>query len=96
MSGEARQRARGHRSEKDLVRAVNAGSLIMSFGGQRNNRGQWVSVDVIVVQPNGREMTFSLRGRQARAERLEALLDVLERRGAAVGIFYPILKRGEA
>ena len=94
LSGEARQRARGHRSERDLVGAVHGGSLVMSFGGTRNRLGQWDRVDVIVVQPDGKEMTFVLRGKSLRRDRLEALLDVLESRGAAVGIFYPILKIG--
>jgi hypothetical protein len=77
VTPEMREANRGHRSAADLGRLIDryAGRDIhvIPAGLDRDARGRWKHVDVLVIMPDGSERRFILRGRQASTAELERL-----------------------
>lgn len=86
VKGERLGRLRGHRSATDLVRSVKTGSLVMVVNHSERDAstGQYTWVEVVTVDPSGRERSFRLRGPQLRRRRLERTVTRIERRGGVL------------
>lgn len=85
-SGETLARLRGHRSAADLTRAVRTGSLVSVLGHSERDpvSGTYKWVDIVVVDPRGRERSYRLRGSQLEQAKLRRLVADLEERGAVL------------
>ncbi len=93
LRGERLARARGHRSSKDLQRAIRDGSLVFtSDTSVRGKDGRFKWVEVTVVDDQGSERTFYLQGRQVSDSNLRKLADYATVHGAIVGVWYPVEK----
>jgi hypothetical protein len=85
-TGEQRRRLRGHASSADLSRQLKAGGdlIFLPVGLQRNSRGQWERVQVVVLMPDGSERQYILTGAQASSENLRRLRDQMQAAGATI------------
>lgn len=86
IKGERLGRLRGHRSAADLERSVKTGSLVMVVNHSERDpsSGQYTWVEVVTVDPSGRERSFRLRGPQLRRRQLERTVTRVERRGGVL------------
>lgn len=95
VTAEMRQAHRGHRSYADLNRLIDrlgrqgGGEArddvqVSPLGLNRDARGRWTEVDVLVLMPDGSERRFVLRGRQASQASLKRLRASL----GAAGVSY--------
>ena len=79
---------RGHRSFADLTRALRGvepgGAQVAPLGLNRDAKGRWTEIDVLVLYPDGSERRYVLRGKQASTANLERLRASL----AAAGVTY--------
>lgn len=82
LAGEALARARGHRSGADLRRMVESGRVeIVSYipVGERNAKtGRYRTIEAIVLDADGKERRFVLRGRSASTPNLRRLRDAMD------------------
>lgn len=84
LRGPELARSRGHRSSADLnrlVRSRGADLVVIPVGLERDAKGRWTKIDVLVLLPDGSERHFLLRGRQAWTEVLKRLRELLESEG---------------
>ncbi len=84
LRGAALARSRGHRSVADLERLVRSRGtelVVIPVGLDRDAKGRWKTIDVLVLLPDGSERHFVLRGRQAAESRLRRLRGLLEGEG---------------
>lgn len=85
ISGEQLARARGHRSAADLERAVGPGDVVSVWTyGPRDKEGRYKWVDVLLLDANGGERIYRLRGKQITARNLDRLARTIDLRGAVV------------
>lgn len=84
LRGGPLRRSRGHASLADLEALVErrgAELVVIPVGLERDAKGCWGKIDVLVLLPDGSERHFVLRGKQAAVARLERLRDKLEAAG---------------
>ncbi len=55
--------------------------VVIPVGLDRDAKGRWKTIDVLVLLPDGSERHFVLRGRQAAESRLRRLRGLLEGEG---------------
>lgn len=85
VSGEALARARGHRSAADLERAVGPGDVVSVWTyGPRDKEGRYKWVDILLLDANGRERIYRLRGPQITAKNLDRIAEAVDTAGAVV------------
>lgn len=85
ISGEQLARARGHRSAADLERMVGSGDVVSVWTyGPRDSEGRYKWVDVLLLDANGGERIFRLRGRQITARNLDRIAQAVDAAGAVV------------
>lgn len=86
LKGEPLARARGHRSLSDFLRSGSQeGALVFTDQkGPRKANGQYQWVDLKVVDPDGRERVFRLRGEQASRKNLKRAVRDLQASGAVI------------
>lgn len=85
VTGEALARARGHRSAADLERMVGPGDVVSVWTyGPRDTEGRYKWVDVLLLDAEGTERIFRLRGKQITARNLDRLAQTIDNRGAVV------------
>lgn len=95
-SSELLRRLRGHASARDLAGHVRAGSLVQVTRTDRDKAGRLKRVEVLVVEPDGSELTFDIRGARALSQRnLDRLAGAIEDAGALVSPLYPLKGLGE-
>lgn len=83
--GEARSRARGHRSGADLVRALKPGSLVLVQNySERDSQGRFRWVELMVIDESGRERSYRLTGKHLERANLEGLITTIHDRAAIV------------
>ena len=89
--GASPQQARGHRSAKDLEKALKEGSLVSVLATQRDPKtGRLLRVEIQVIDPDGSERTYILEGRTLTQKRLDQLSGQIDRGGGIVSPLYPI------
>lgn len=84
--GETLRRRRGHAAGGDLRAVARDGDLLIASLGGRRKDGRFTRVDITLIQADGGEREFVLRGRQLRKDYLLRLVADLEARGV---IFSP-------
>lgn len=83
-TGETLARLRGHRSAADLAAAIKPDSLVVAVPGPRGPDGRYLYVTVTLVDADGREREYVLRGKQASRVSLERIASVASSAGAIV------------
>ena len=84
-SGEELAQRRGHRSYSDLIRSFKSGDLITidSVASERNAKGQWTRVVLLVLSEDNRtERAYTLSGRALTPAALRLLIDRADAAGA--------------
>jgi hypothetical protein len=82
LSGEKLRQARGHASAADLRRASLDGALVTTIGEGRKADGSYERLRVIVVDLDGRQREYVLRGKQARQRQLRQTVAAIDAAGA--------------
>lgn len=79
LTGEPLARARGHRSIADLERLVAGGRVeiatVIPAGDPDPKTGRYKSVEVVVIDSNGRERRFVMKGQQASSANMGRIKD---------------------
>ncbi len=83
LRGQALARSRGHRSLADLRQLIRSGRAVevLPVGLERDSKGRYKVIDVLVLVEGGAERHFVLRGRQAGEGQLARLRALLESSG---------------
>lgn len=82
LSGEKLRQARGHASAADLERANLDGALVTTIGEGRRADGSYQRLRVTVVDIDGRQREYVLRGKQAEARQLRRTIATVAGSGA--------------
>ena len=82
LSGEKLRQARGHASAADLERANLDGALVTTIGEGRRADGSYQRLRVTVVDIDGRQREYVLRGKQAEARQLRQTIRAVAGGGA--------------
>lgn len=82
LSGEKLRQARGHASAADLERAATPGSLVTTIGEGRQADGTYRVLRVTVIDLDGHQREFVLRGRQAKGAQLRRTIRAVAAGGA--------------
>lgn len=82
LQGEKLRQARGHASAADLRRANLDGALVTTIGEGRKADGSYQRLRVIVVDLDGRQREYVLRGKQAEARQLRKTVAAIDAGGA--------------
>lgn len=87
-AGAGLRRARGHASLADLERLIGSGRAVkvLPVGLERDAKGRWTKIDVLVLVEGGAERHFILRDRQASEANLKRLRDML----VSMGVGYQV------
>ena len=86
LQGEKLRQARGHASAADLERANLDGALVTTIGEGRKADGSYQRLRVTVVDVDGRQREYVLRGKQAEGKQLRGTIKAVAAGGA---IFSP-------
>ena len=84
VSGAALRLARGHASASDFEREVGDGSLVLVGELERGRGGRYTKVVVTVIDLEGRERNYVLRGKALTQAMLARLADAAIANGATI------------
>jgi hypothetical protein len=82
VTAQMRRSGRGHASAADFERDLRAGSLVMATELVRGRGGRYTRIQLTVVDLDGRERRYVLRGRALTARMLRRLADATVDAGA--------------
>lgn len=82
LQGEKLRQARGHASAADLRRASLDGALVTTIGEGRKADGSYQRLRVIVVDLDGKQREYVLRGKQAEQRQLRKTIAAVSAGGA--------------
>lgn len=82
LSGEALRQSRGHASAADLRRANVEGALVTTIGEGRKADGTYQRLRVTVIDIDGKQREFILRGKQAGGDALRTTIAAVAGGGA--------------
>lgn len=79
-------RLRGHRSARDLEQSIREGSIVMvvNHSERDSQTGRYAWVEIVSVDPSGRERSFRLRGKQLAQKELDKTVSRIEKRGGVL------------
>lgn len=81
--GERLAKLRGHRSSRDLERAIRPGTLLFAGDFERDADGRLVWIDVrLVDEATGKDRTFRIQGKDMTADTAKRLLSAIDDAGA--------------
>lgn len=85
QSGAELRRSRGHASLADLKQLIRSGCAVevLPVGLERDAKGRWTKIDILVLVEGGAERHFLLKGRQASEKNLKELRDLLIEMGVS-------------
>lgn len=65
LSGDERERARGHRGRADFIRLISSGRdvYVLPVGQERGPDGRWLRIHILVLMPDSTERHFYLKSR---------------------------------
>jgi hypothetical protein len=95
-TGAALRRLRGHASRADLLDQLGEDKLLAVGGTTRGADGRYRSVSLTLVNTNGDEREFTLRGKQLERAAMRELVDALESSGVVVDPYLARLAADEA
>lgn len=85
LRGQELKRARGHAAGGDFLREIKEGELVLVDDYKRDKKtGQYVWVDLKVLDAKSRERIYRLRGKQLKIAFLRKLVDELDKKGAVI------------
>lgn len=82
--GAALRRARGHASAADFRREIRDGSMVLVGELQRGAKGRYTKVTITVIDIDGRERNYVLRGKALSAAMLRTLATAAVDAGATI------------
>lgn len=91
FTGEQRAQAAGHRSRADLLRQLGPGDLVSVVSVDRDDRGRYKRIVVSVIDQDGREREYLLRGKgQLSDAAIASLTAGVDAAGAIQSPVYPL------
>lgn len=83
---------RGHRSFKDLRRDVGEGDVVSVLSTKRDLRGRVTEMQVVVLGFDGKERTYTLKGKQLTPSMVRRLSQQIADAGATQAPGYPLMQ----